>query len=723
MSPWPPDGGVGSDRSPRPPPLAPVPHPGSVPPGRPALRAGTRATALATLLLLTLVMLVSVAPLPAHGVTQDPPGTARIVLNGLEAVLGPVQQDPVPEGEVGPLVPTTFRARVLIQNLTDQPLEGLRLVVDVRERAVTRSQLRAALDTTSTSSLGRLEHLALDEQLDTVPAHGFVQTEVTIDGEEAGLVDPDDDVTIHPVVVSVIQGRVILDEVRTATVGVARPVARPLETTLLAPLDGPAPSSDRPQEAAPMLLPGGRLDRLLRAVEAAPPGAVTVAPAPHAVEDLVRLVDAAVPGASDMLTRLQAAVVDRAGGVVSMPYALADVPALASSSGTEDLASAAIVAGRQRLLSLVGRAPDAAHLLLSPQTPDALDLAPADVLVALWDDTSGPDLEANPSANVPPALRTTRSRSGRSLGVLVGDPWVTSQLAEADGRHGWDVDAHRTVIESAMTFAQSPGQAGRAFAVVPPVGWDAPGRLADELYSRLARAPWLRTGAPATVAARAGITAPWTPAESVTPDRTPLLRQVASLDQRLSGLAAAVTDVEERPAVVRRGDDLLRAMSVWPDPDPLERARMILDDLATAIDEAIGEVDVPRDSVVTLASESGVIPVTVQHPEGVPMDVVVEVAAQGRLTFNEGTSRPIRLEEGGTATVSFPATALSRGTFPLSVTVSTPNGDLVLDQTLLSVRASAVSRPALIAIAGVVLLLLVVGRLRRPKQPRLEVVE
>lgn len=713
MSPWPPAG------------VSNAHNRGSVPPGRPPLRRGTRPAVVVLLGLVVTLAVPQAAPAAVDdSAAEDTRAAARIVLNGLQAVVGPEAVDTGPEDEQAIRLPSTFTTRVLIENPTDQPLDDLSLVVGVYEPATSRSQLREALDTPSIPSLGELEHLALNQPLGTIPAHGFLQTEVTIDAEEAGLVDPANDVTIHPVALSVAQGLIRLDEVRTAAVGLSRPVAHRLETSLVAPLDGPAPPSTglSAADAAP-LLPGGRLDRLLRGVEAAPPETITVAPAPHAVEDLVRLADEAVPGATDMLDRLRAAVGDRADGIVSTPYGLADVPALASAAATEDLASAAIVAGRQRLLDLVGQSPDAAHLLVSPPTPGALDLAPTDVLVALWDDTAGPDLAANPTADVPPARRTSTSSSGRSLDVLMADPWVTDQLAAADGRHGWDVDAHRAVVESAMTFAQAPGLEGRAFAVVPPIGWAAPGRLAEELYTRLADAPWLRPADPVTVAARARVRTSWAPTEQVTPGRTPLLARVGSLDQRLQGLTAAVTDVEQRPAIVSRGNDLLRAMTVWPHPEPLERARGVLDGFNTAIDEAIGEVVVPDDSLVTLASERGVIPVTVQHPQGVPMDVLVEVASQGRLTFQDGRSRPVRLEAGGTTTVSFEAAALSRGTFPLEVTVRTPSGDVVLAREVMRVRASAVSQPALLVVGGVVVLLLIVGRIRRPRRPQLEVVE
>lgn len=679
-----------------------------------ARRRGT-VTALVVVVLLAL-------PTTAMATVGDPPTTspasARIVLNGLAAVVGPMQDSTLPTSEQPARLPSSLSARVVIENRTDEALDGLRLVVTVHERATTRSQLRQALDATAGTGLDD-EVVPFDQSLEAIPAGGFAQVEIDVPSEEAGLIDPDDDVVIHPISISVVRGRSVLDEVRTAAVGVARPIARPLQAVALAPLDGPVRDDDG---ARADLLPGGRLDRILRALEAAPAGAVTLAPAPHAAEDLGVLVDAAVPGATDMLARLSTVVTERGAGIVSSPYALADVPALAASTSTEDLATRSIVAGRQRLPALLGVAPDAAHLLVSPQTITSVDLAPADVLLSTWDDMSGPDLDANPSADIPPALRRARSAAGRSLDVLVGDPWVTEHLTGATGEHGWAVEAHRVVAETAMVFAKAPGVEGRAVAIMPPVGWEAPGRLPDELYSRLVAAPWLALDDPVNVAARTNVTAAWQATDTVAPDRTVLLGRLATAQDRLSGLASAVADMEEPPAVVARGDDLLRALSVWPSTEPLERATTILANLEDEVDAAIGTVVVPDDSVVTLASERGVIPVTIQHPDGVPLDVVVEVTSQGTLTFTEGTSRSLRLEEGGTATVSFEATALGRGDFPMAVTVRTPSREVVLAGQVVQVRASAVSRPALIAIGTVVLLLLLLGRRRRPKQPQLEVV-
>jgi hypothetical protein len=114
--------------------------------------------------------------------------------------------------------------------------------------------------------------------------------------------------------------------------------------------------------------------------------------------------------------------------------------------------------------------------------------------------------------------------------------------------------------------------------------------------------------------------------------------------------------------------------------------------------------------------------VTVQHPAGVSLDVIIEVTPQGRLVFEQGSSQPMRLDADGTGTVSFEARALGRGTFPLAITVRTPEGGVVLARALVSVRATAVSRPALIGIGVVVIGLLALGRRRKPTGTKLQVV-
>jgi hypothetical protein len=71
--------------------------------------------------------------------------------------------------------------------------------------------------------------------------------------------------------------------------------------------------------------------------------------------------------------------------------------------------------------------------------------------------------------------------------------------------------------------------------------------------------------------------------------------------------------------------------------------------------------------------------------------------------------------------VAFRTTAVSRGTFPVTVSVWDPTRTRLLDSSTLSVRAAAISTPALVGIGAVVVILLAAGA-RRRRKPALEVV-
>ena len=81
-----------------------------------ARRRGT-VTALVVVVLLAL-------PTTAMATVGDPPTTspasARIVLNGLAAVVGPMQDSTLPTSEQPARLPSSLSARVVIENRTDE---------------------------------------------------------------------------------------------------------------------------------------------------------------------------------------------------------------------------------------------------------------------------------------------------------------------------------------------------------------------------------------------------------------------------------------------------------------------------------------------------------------------------------------------------------------------------------------------------------------------------
>jgi hypothetical protein len=341
---------------------------------------------------------------------------------------------------------------------------------------------------------------------------------------------------------------------------------------------------------------------------------------------------------------------------------------------------------------------------------------------------SGPDPEADPT--LPSPVREVRSASGRPVRLVVGDPYVTA-LLDAPGPGGPVLASQRVLAETAMTYFEAPGGQGRAFAVHPPEAWAPTAALAGQLLTDLTSATWLELGDPTGVAGSA--TSPGR--ATLAPPTPPTLsaEQADRLADTLGDLAAASVARGEEPELSGRDpaelrDQLLRSTSRWF-PAGSGEADALVSDVRGAIDRTLADVRIASGSLVTLTSDTGTIPVTLQRGAGGPIAVQVEVASQGRLAWPEGRqSETLQLEEGTTQTVSFPTRALSTGTFSVSVRVTDPSGRIELDRTTLSVRSTAISGVALTSIAALVVLLLLAGVVRRrprrrgPRRRQLELV-
>lgn len=712
---------------------------------------------LAVVVVVVGVLVGGSTPLASASVRSTPAEPAsrlRLHVADIDAVVGPPTPDTGSRpAEAAPgLPPPDVRIRLLVENGSDERILDVRLVVELEDEVAGRAVVRERLRPTA-SPVVPTEVLA-DEPLPPLDPGEVHQVELVLPGTSDRFVPLGTDLLrIRPLTVAALIGRTVHDEVRTAVVGVTEELldAPRLETAVLLPIAhdplGPSSVADRPtpgdveqgqsasddtipdgdEDESPArptvddddLVPGGRVDRLVAAAEAAPDGAVTVAPAAHTVE----LLDATEPlaGTGALLDRIRTLVTEGRAPLVSMPFALAEVPVLASTPASLPLADDAVREGRARLGSALDAVPDAPHLVVADQTAASLDLLTTDLVLTPWNEAAG----AQPSSSLPPAIRTAVTPSGRTIRVFVADPWVTDVLAEATLDHGAAIEGHRAVIETAAMWAEQP-TVPRALAVLPPVDWEAPGLVPSEVARRLAGAPWLRLASPAAVAQRASESlAGWRPLPASTSSLTEVVDRVVGVEQQLAALTSAVPEDVDAP-VLSRGDEVLAAFTAWPTTLPVARADAVLDDLDTELDALAGSIAVPGDSAVTLASERGVVPVTVRRDAGPPLDVLVEVQPQGRLLIEGEPRRRVRLEQDGNATVSFDVRSLGTGGVPLSVTVRTPDGQQVLARGLVSVRATAVSTPALGAVALVIVLLLVLGRRRRDpaddERPRLEVV-
>jgi hypothetical protein len=685
-------------------------------------------------------MLCLAAWAPSAVLAQDvigPDPGVRVFVSSLTGVLGPGSVPPLgPEDVADPRpAPTTLEVRMLVEHRGEIPLDQVRAVVEIHPAVETRAEL----------------HDALDGGLSTAPMHVHdlpVRDGAALQpGEVAGIADafPPDEVAwaadggVHPVRAAIVRGTQVLDEVVTAVVWLPEVPVAPLRTVLVWPLD--AAPNQRVGDVHDAGLtravePGGRIDALLRPLERLPDAPVTLAPAAHLLEELrdradgftlaepvgpteqqLRRIDPEEREArlaNDALQRIRRLANVLPFDAVAGTFADADLPGLLAADRTaelRDLASRAAVEGPRRLQQVLETDTDATtHLVSGHVTAGALDLLPAGQVIV-------PRRAVDPPAGTD-VLLPLQSAAGRSLTALVADERLSGLLSTT--RVGDDplLVAQTVRASSAMLYLERTEANDRVLVVSPDPWWDPGTPVASQVLEALVGAPWLDPVSPATLGnigrrSSAAATVAEPPDALLSAELADLLGQASrDLSVATGALPEGTSTIDgHRPDAL--ADALLRATShwlLWPDPEPAES---LVDDVRRVLDRSFGTVAIDQTRI-TLTSDTGSIPVTLERTDGPPVSVVVEVASPGRLAWPEGRrSTPLVLEPGSRQTVTFATEARSTGTFPVTVRVTDPTGQHDLASTTLSVRSTALSRPALVATGAIVLVLLAIGLVRR----------
>ncbi len=663
----------------------------------------------------------------------------RLTITELTGVLGPGSVSHLPEAPDDPRsIPADLEVRLVLENLGDGPTDSLQTVVEVYPEVDDREQLRDAFEG---SPVGTPVH---------VHNQGIADGEPLAPGEVRGVEErleqsmvpwATDPGGVHPVRIAVTRGTDVLVETITAVVWLQEHPTEPLLTTLTWPLDASPWRTTRdayPLDADDELTDGGRLDVLLSAVEHTPSEPIQLAPAAHLLEDLSDRADgftalerapngelvgrrvpanASAPNRSmDALTRLREVASTLDAHPVSGAYADADLSGLLQSDPPlADLAAEAAIDGRRRVQLQLGVEVDAStHLLREAVDPAVLDLLPGEQLLLSSQAVDVPRPGEGWSGG---PVRQVRAPSGRLLTALVADPYLEESLAQTDHPAGPVLAAQRPIAETAMAYLTTDAD-DRALAMLPPATWDPSPETAERLLSHLVGAPWLEL-APATAVTSAvpisggtlELREPTGPGSTV--DRSDRIREVSD---GLEAAAASLPDGGERlgdRAVDRLHDTVLRTTSRWYDGADQDHAEALLRDVERTVEATFGEVEVP-DGEITLTSDTGQIPVTLQRPRGGPILVDVEVDSPGTLQWPEGRrAERIELQPDESRTVTFETQALSTGSFPVTVRVSDPSGTHEHTVATVAVRSTAISGPTLLAVAVVVLGLLLAGVLRR----------
>lgn len=692
-----------------------------------------RAAGLTAAGLLLLLLASGTAP------AQQPAGPdVRLVLTHLSGVVG----DGAP-GDDG----ADLELRALVENRGGTPVSDLTLLVEVFDAASSRSVLHHAVDDGNPSGFLEGESVAIRAGAAIDPGE-VVAVAPRIPADRIGW---HQETGVHPIRISVLQGRTALDEIETAVVVLAEEPDTALNTVLGWPLDAPPwrnPDGSFPREAPPDIREGGRLERLVAAI-AGEDAAVQPLVAAHVVEDLAAMADGyRLPGgqrldadadgpqaAAALLERLRAAVADAGGQPVAGPYADADIGALLGA-GLRTEALQELTEGHRRLEEVLRGRPLPDALWATTQvTPEALRdvLAPSRIrtLVLDWGQFAASD-DGMPQAT-PDAVQVLRT-SGIQVAAVTGDPWTRRLLEDLADPHRRVAAVQRVVAETAMVYLEYPFDAGRGLVLLPPPAWDPDPRAAADLVAAVGGAPWLRLTAvddlvatheprrgPAALRDASGAALPPDFAGDLTEARQGLVALQAALPGDVAGTADRTWEELEQT--------LMRAPSTWW----LERSVLAAQEHVAAVTDVVaqgfGPVSLPTDARITLTDTEGVIPVTVARTEGPPLRVEVVLDAPPRLEFPDGGSRGVVLEAGSSRTISFPAVAHASGRIPVSVRVVSAGAADVppveLAEATLVVQSTALSGTALGVLGGVLAVLFAwwLYRRVRPRRPQLDVVD
>jgi hypothetical protein len=141
---------------------------------------------------------------------------------------------------------------------------------------------------------------------------------------------------------------------------------------------------------------------------------------------------------------------------------------------------------------------------------------------------------------------------------------------------------------------------------------------------------------------------------------------------------------------------------------------------AKAFEGTTGQVTLGTEQTVTFTSQRAAIPVTVLSSAPYPVTVVVTLSSD-KFTFPDGNTQRLTLIHP-TTSVRVTAQARTSGDrLPIEVTLHTPDGQVLIAHTVLTVHSTEISfvGVALTALAGAVLLVWWVRTWRRSRRARL----
>lgn len=504
---------------------------------------------------------------------------------------------------------------------------------------------------------------------------------------------------VYPVVVELrrVGGGRPVDRLVTA-VAVLAPGVAPLTVAWVWTLDAtPAhqPAGSLRPAARRAFSTGGRLSRLVEALEGAADTPLSIALSPETLEAWAEAAASPRSGsARESLERLRAQVSAPTRQLLAQPYAPLELASL-SQAGLLEEAVAAHDRGAAALASVLGGPAPRGTLLGGTLDADSLPFL----------QRVGASRVVLDAASLAPAEeRLTLARPfelgpvGSATVAVVADQ-VTSGLLAAEGPPR--LLAARLVAELTLVALEAPAEA-RGLVMVPPYGWNPADDLLQATLAALVGHPVLQT---ATLDGLFGAVAPLprrdgAPARRLSDGRPRASSgrlavdpaEAAAQRRRLETFASVAG--RETSAWASAERCLLLALSFQSGPSrPPNSARReagrYLKGAKAAIDRVVKRVRAPDGDTLTLTARRAGIPILVQNGASVPVQVRLRLDSD-KLTFPAGNERLLVLPPRA-STEHFTVEAKTSGAFPLRISITSPDGSLLLTQSSLTIRSTAVS--------------------------------
>ena len=494
----------------------------------------------------------------------------------------------------------------------------------------------------------------------------------------------------------------VLDDFVTPVVAVRPAVdgdtpSEPLQVAWLWNVTAPPSSPGVDARADPALTaelaPKGRIGRLTTALGVARDVAVTLVPNPSTV-DAIRAEAGVDPRAAASLTAIRSA--GQSALTLAGPYTTIDGPSLLRARLT-DAVAASLTSGRSVLESTLGVATDPTIASVQPldeRTLAALRLHGGVTRLVVEPGALAP-------ADAPDQFTPTRPFRIDSAAGSFDALEVNALSSDLLVHNGTDaLRAQQLLAALAVVAVEQPNRT-RGIIINSPLLWDVKPDRVNAVIAGLRNHPLVRGASAADLFRIPAATVrdkPYVRALSpVSPPASPITeRSYAQTSLGIDAMASMIGT--EQPILNRLRSQLQLTLSdrVPGTGAAVSRARVDLID--AAIRKATGVITTRASRSVTLTSRRASVPLSIENSSSRPVRVRVTLASQ-KLDFPKGSDQIIRLPPGNT-TIQFEVEARASGTFPVLVSVGSPDGGLDLQRARYTVRSSGVSGVGLVLTIG-----------------------